>query len=67
MTEREDSMLENLASATEFTGMLPAIASEDNPDLAAMTDVPAPVCENPAQSPLLRISDKRQKKGSRCR
>ena len=40
--------LENtLSSATEFTGMLPAIASETDPDtLSAITDVPVPVVAN---------------------
>ena len=44
--EREfDLQLENdIASATEFTGMLPAIASHNDPEaLAAAMDVPAPV------------------------
>lgn len=56
--EREfDLQLENnLASATEFTGMLPAIATHNDPEaLAAAMDVPAPVIaarEDPAHSPL---------------
>lgn len=58
--ERDESFdidLENdLASATEFTGMLPAIASHNDPEaLAAAMDVPAPVIaarEDPARSPL---------------
>ena len=53
-----DLQLENdLASATEFTGMLPAIATHNDPEaLAAAMDVPAPVIaahEDPAHSPLL--------------
>ena len=45
-----------LASATEFTGMLPAIAAHNDPEaLSAAMDVPAPVIaarEDPAHSPL---------------
>jgi len=57
--EREiDLEMENdLASATEFTGMLPAIATHNDPEaLAAAMDVPANVIaarEDPAHSPLL--------------
>ena len=56
--ERDDlTDLNALASATEFTGMLPAIASEEDPDaLAAVTDVPCPVIANregPVYPPLL--------------
>lgn len=44
-----------LASTTEYTGMLPAIATEDEPNtLAAQTDVPCPVIageEDPLRSP----------------
>lgn len=52
-----DLQLENdLASATEFTGMLPAIATHNDPEaLAAAMDVPANVIaarEDPAHSPL---------------
>lgn len=59
-TERDLNNIDlegTLASATEFTGMLPAIATYDDPDgLAAAVDVPAPVTaagEDPAHSPLL--------------
>ena len=52
-----DLQLENdIASATEFTGMLPAIATHNDPEaLAAAMDVPANVIaarEDPAHSPL---------------
>ena len=60
MTPERDMDLEmenDLASATEFTGMLPAIATHNDPEaLAAAMDVPAPVIaaqEDPAHSPLL--------------
>ena len=60
MTPERDidmAMENNLASATEFTGMLPAIATHnDHEALAAAMDVPAPVIaarEDPAHSPLL--------------
>ena len=60
MTPERDidmAMENNLASATEFTGMLPAIATHNDPEaLAAAMDVPAPVIaarEDPAHSPLL--------------
>ena len=47
---------ENLVSATECTGMLPAIAAHNDPEaLAAAMEVPAPVIaarEDPAHSPL---------------
>ena len=51
-----DLQLENdVASATEFTGMLPAIATHNDPEaLAAAMDVPANVIaarEDPACSP----------------
>ena len=54
-TERDLNNIDlegTLASATEFTGMLPAIVTYDDPDgLAAAVDVPAPVTaagEDPA-------------------
>ncbi len=47
---------DTLASATEFTGMLPAITTHNDPEaLAAAMDVPCPVIaarEDPARSPL---------------
>lgn len=51
-----DLLLENdVASATEFTGMLPAIATHNDPEaLAAAMDVPANVIaarEDPAHLP----------------
>ena len=59
MTPERDFDLQlesNLASATEFTGMLPAIVTHNDPEaLAAATDVPANVIaarEDPAHSPL---------------
>lgn len=59
MTPERDfdlQMENNLASATEFTGMLPAIATHNDPEaLAAAMDVPANVIaarEGPAHSPL---------------
>ena len=55
-TEREYDYLKSIASATEFTGMLPAIENEGDPDtLAAVTDVPVPVItmEDPGHSPLM--------------
>ena len=46
----------SLVSSTECTGMLPAIATHNDPEaLAAAMDVPAPVIaaqEDPARSPL---------------
>ena len=58
MTPERDldfAMENNLASATEFTGMLPAIATHNDPEaLAAAMDVPANVIaarEDPAYSP----------------
>ena len=60
MTPERDFDLQrenDLASATEFTGMLPAIATHNDPEaLAAAMDVPAPVIaaqEDPTHSPLL--------------
>ena len=47
----------DIASATEYTGMLPAITNESDPDaLSVVTEVPCPVTpslEDPAHSPLL--------------
>ena len=47
MTPERDMDLDletNIASATEFTGMLPAITSHNDPEaLAAAMDMPAPV------------------------
>ena len=58
MTPERDFDMElenNLASATEFTGMRPAITTHNDPEaLAAAMDVPAPVIaarEDPAHAP----------------